>query len=369
MRRLSRIIGILIVSALLLAGCGLPQSQPPAAQPAQPGAPVPAPKPAEPPKEDGKLAVSTFGFGADKVQKHLIEPFEKKYGVKVELETGANADRLNKLKANKANPVVDVILITDYFAQIGINEGLFEKLDANNVPNLKNLYDFALRKDGYGPIYTVNRLGLVYRTDKVKTPPTSWKDLWRPENKGLLALPDLTISYGMPFLGAVAKTFGKDDTDMDAAFTALKTVKPNVVKFFSRTSELTSLLQRGEVVMAPAGDIFLIDLLKQNAPIQWIVPQEGSYLISNTVQVVKGTKRKATAEKFVDFILSREVQEVAAREWFDAPVNKEAKLDAETAKYLAYGNEAFRSFQTQDQAFVVKNRDAWLERFMREIAQ
>jgi len=363
MRSLSKFLAILAIAALLIAGCsGAKPAATPAAKPAE------APK-AEEPKEDGKLVVSAFGFGADKVQKFVIDPFAAKYGIKVEVETGANADRLNKLKANKAAPVVDVVLITDYFAQIAINEGIFQKIDAKNVPNLKNLYPFAVNKDGFGPIYTINRLGLVYRTDKVKTAPTSWKDLWRPENKGVLALPDLTISYGMPFLGATAKTYGKDDTDMEAAFKALKDVKPNVVKFFSKTSELTSLMQRGEVVMAPAGDIFVIDLVKANLPIKWVIPQEGGYLISNTVQVVTGTKRKATAEKFIDFILSKEVQEAAAKEWYDAPVNKDAKLDAETGKYLAYGDEAFKNFKTMDQAFVVKNRDAWLDRFMREIAQ
>lgn len=358
-RSIARALGLVLASTLVLAGCG--------------GSKAPAKtddsQPAAQQKEDGKLVISTFGFGADKVQKFIIDPFAQKYGIKVEVETGNNADRMNKIKANKANPVVDVVLITDYFAQIGINDGLFEKVDANNIPNLKNVRDFAVDKNGYGPTYTINRLGLVYRTDKVKEAPTSWKDLWRPENKGTLAIPDLNSSFGIPFLVATAKTYGTGETDTEAAFKALKEVKPNVLKFFAKTSELTSLLQRGEVTMAPAGDIFVIDLIKQGQPVKWVVPKEGSYLIANTVQVVKGTKRKATAEKFIDFMLSKEVQEAAAREWYDAPVNKDAKLDAELGKYMAYGEEALKSFGTLDQAFVVKNRDAWLDRFMREIAQ
>lgn len=351
-----RLIGVLALSTMLVAGCG-------GAKPDQKGAEQ------TPAKEDGQLVVSTFGFGADKVQKFIIEPFEKKYNVKVTVETGANADRLNKLKANKANPVVDVVMITDYFAQMGIDQGLFDKVDAAKIPNLQNAYDFAVDKNGYGPIYTINRLGIAYRTDLVKTPPTSWKDLWRPENKGLLALPDLNISYGVPFLSAVASTYGKDAQDMDAAFKALSQVKGNVVKFFGKTSELTSLLQRGEVTMAPAGDIFVIPMLQEKQPIAWVVPSEGSYLISNTVQVVKGTKRKETAQQFIDFLLSKEVQEAAAKEWYDAPVNKQAVVDPAIAPHLAYGEQALKGFKTLDQEYVLKNRDAWLDRFMREVAQ
>ncbi|MGO4426620.1 hypothetical protein AB4Z54_49955, partial [Streptomyces sp. MCAF7] len=38
-----------------------------------------------------KLTVSTFGFGADRFEETVIKPFEKKTGIDVTLETGANA--------------------------------------------------------------------------------------------------------------------------------------------------------------------------------------------------------------------------------------------------------------------------------------
>lgn len=353
MRFVNRAVALLTAGTVLLAGCSsAPKSEAPGAES----------------KGDGKLVVSTFGFGADKVEQFLIKPFEEKYGVDVILETGANADRFNKLKANKANPTVDVVLMTDYFAQMGIEEGLFAKVNAANIPNMAKIYDWAPNKEGYGPIYTVNRLGIAYRTDLVKTPPTSWKDLFSDEYKGKLGMPDMTTSYGMPLLSALAKTYGKDEKDVNASFTQLTAKKQNVLKFWAKTSELTTLLQQGEAVISPAADIFVIDMLKSNIPVKWIVPQEGSYLVANTVQVVKGTKRTETAEQFVDFLLSPEIQAVAAKEWNDAPVNKEAKLEESIAQNLAYGDAAFKDFSTLDQAFILANRNTWVDRFMREVA-
>jgi putative spermidine/putrescine transport system substrate-binding protein len=35
--------------------------------------------------------------------------------------------------------------------------------------------------DGYAPVITVQLIGIAYNPKKIKTPPTSWEDLWKPE--------------------------------------------------------------------------------------------------------------------------------------------------------------------------------------------
>ena len=49
-------------------------------------------------------------------------------------------------------------------------------------------------------------LGIIFNTKLVKTPPTSFADLWRPEFKGQIVLPDISHSIG-PYIipiGAIA---------------------------------------------------------------------------------------------------------------------------------------------------------------------
>jgi putative spermidine/putrescine transport system substrate-binding protein len=359
-----KIAASLLTLTVLVAGCGGATSKPAATAPAAPAENKPA---AEAPKEDGKLVISGFGTGADQFQKTVIDAFQKQYNIQVTMEVGNNSDRLTKLQAQKANPVIDVMLISDYFAEIGQKQGLFDKVDAAAIPNLADVYDFAKNADGFGPAYTTNRMGIAYNPEKIPGGIKSWKDLWKPEYKGYIAVPDMTVSYGPLFFSAAAKTYGKNEQDVEAGFQAFKTLKPSVVKYFTKTSEALSLMERGEVYAAPTLDLFVVNQQK-SGKLKWVIPDEGSYRLVNTANIVKGTKRKQTAQQFINFLLSKEVQEAAATAYFDAPVNKKAELPADMANFLAYKDNATKGLNSLDQAFLVKNQQAWVDRFMREVS-
>jgi ABC-type thiamine transport system substrate-binding protein len=75
------------------------------------------------------LVVSGFGLNADLLKKHLYAPFEARCQCKVVLESGTAADRLAKLDARKANPVVDVFQAADFIALEASGKGLLQPLD------------------------------------------------------------------------------------------------------------------------------------------------------------------------------------------------------------------------------------------------
>ncbi|GAA2431525.1 ABC transporter substrate-binding protein [Actinomadura vinacea] len=318
-----------------------------------------------------KLTVSTFGFGADRFQKTVVEPFEKQTGIDVVVETGANADRLTKLRINRANPAADVVMITDLYAAIGQKQGLFDKVDPAKVPNLAKLYDFAKSKEGYGPSYTYQLLGMLYRTDRFKQPPAV-KDLWGAEHKGKIALPDMSTSAGAPFLQSTAATYGSGPQDSAAAFKKLAELKPNVLKFFNRSTELVSLLERGEVDMAPGLDLFAVDPAKAGKPIGWapFPKEQGRYVAANTAQIVKGSKNKAGAEKFIDYLLSTDVQTKSAAAVNDKPVNKEAKVPETITKVSgpAASDPAAAGFVSPDLAYLADHNSEWVDQFQREVS-
>lgn len=316
-----------------------------------------------------KLTVSTFGFGADQFEKTVVKPFEKKTGIDVTVEAGANADRLTKLRVNKADPTVDVVMISDLFAAMGQKQGLFDKIDPKKVPNVSKIYDFAKSTDGYGPAYTYQLLGMLYRTDKFTQPPTL-KDLWDAKHKGKVAVPDLSTSAGAPFLQATAATYGSGPKDTDTAFKKLSALKPNVLKFFNRSTELVSLLDRGEVDMAPGLDLFAVDPAKAGKPIGWAPFDKGRYVAANTAQIVKGGKNKAGAEKFINYLLSADVQEKAAASFSDKPVNKDAKVPAAITKVSgkAASDPSAAGFTSPDLGYAVDHNDEWVDRFQREVS-
>ncbi|MCO6009744.1 ABC transporter substrate-binding protein [Actinoallomurus purpureus] len=325
-------------------------------------------KPTSDPK---KLVVSTFGFGEQQFEQTVVKPFEQQTGIKVTVETGANADRLTKLRVDKNNPTTDVVMISDYFSTIGRQQGLFDKIDPAAVPNLSKIYDFAKDPAGYGPTYTYQLLGTLYRTDKVsKAEASSWQGLWDGKHKGQIAIPDISVSGGPTFLLATGQTFGTGPTDADTGFRKLKELKPDVLKFFTRSTELTSLLDRGEVVMAPGLDLFAVDLVKAGKPVAWVPPAKGRFLTANTVQLVKGAGNKAGAEKFINYLLDAGVQARAAQAYYDKPVNKGAKVPELLTKVAgdAAADPQRAGYGPADLDLIAKNRDAWIQRFAREVS-
>ncbi|HAA88607.1 MAG TPA: spermidine/putrescine ABC transporter substrate-binding protein, partial [Verrucomicrobiales bacterium] len=144
-----------------------------------------------------KLVISTWGYNGDLLKKYIYEPFEKKYGVEIVLETGNNAARLNKLKLRKGKGV-DLIYLASSYTMDAIELGLFEKINRANLTNLSEIYPVARSPFGedYGPAYTVMRVGIIYDTAQLGNPINSWNDLWRNDLRNKISVPNITTTAG-----------------------------------------------------------------------------------------------------------------------------------------------------------------------------
>lgn len=310
------------------------------------------------------LTISWWGYNGDKLNANIIEPFKKICGCEVAFETGNNADRLNKLKA-RGGKGVDVIFLTDSYSQIGIGEGLFQKIDRKTIPNVGELYDLAQDpQGGYGPAYTVGRIGIVYDAAKVKTPITSWNDLWRADLKSSVSLPGITTTAGPLVVLRAAAHAGVDPyTDTDKAFEAIAALKPNVVKNYNTGSELVNLISTGEVTVSIAQDFTLASIQKAVPTMTWATLADGDIATLNTVNIPTGAEHPELAQKFINFLLSKDIQQIEAEQAVDAPVNKGVTLTPEQAKIWTYGPEAIAKLNriAYDKLNAVKTD--WIDRW------
>lgn len=72
------------------------------------------------------------------------------------------------------NSNVDVVVTNENGAKLYGNRGVILPLDSENVPALKDYSDdWTKRCGGYGVPYLSGTMGILYRSDKVETPPTS----------------------------------------------------------------------------------------------------------------------------------------------------------------------------------------------------
>ncbi len=317
------------------------------------------------------LTVSGFGLNQNLIDKNITRPFEARCNCKIVWEVGNNADRLAKLAARKDNPNVDVALLGDYFAQLAANQGLLERLDTSKLSNLNELYDFAKNPLGgnLAVAFTTYAISIAYRTDKITTPITSWRDLWRPELKGRIALPNITTTQGPPVVWLINRAFGGTDTNVNPGFERLSALKANVVTYYNQSAQLAGLFAQEEVWAAPVGRFAWGNLLATGKPLAWARLSEGQAGVSNVAVLVKGSRNQDLAYQFIDFILSREVQTAQANDLVDSPVNRNVRVAADKAAQLTYGLQQIASLRTVDPDYIVKVRDAWIQRWNREVAR
>lgn len=316
------------------------------------------------------LAVSTWGFNLDLIRKNITEPFEKTYGITISYELGNNADRLTKLIVRKDNPNVDVVHLADDFAARAVKEGVLQPIDPSRLKNYGQLYEWAKDPIGgnYGIAYAVYSYGIVYRTDKIKQPVTSWQDLWRPDLAGHISLPDITTTQGPATVVMASKAWGGGEKDPDVGFRRLRELRQNVVTFYRRSSELVSLFQQGEVWAAPVPRFAWGQLLETGLPLKWVAPKEGIVGFLSVVSIVKGTKNLDAAYKYIDHLISKEVQTAEALDLVDAPTNRTVKVPPDKAELLTYGEAEISKLIFLDVPYIVSVRDEWIQRWNREIA-
>jgi putative spermidine/putrescine transport system substrate-binding protein len=310
------------------------------------------------------FTISWWGYNGDKMNANIIEPFKKICGCDIVFETGNNADRLNKLKLRDGKGV-DVIYLSDSFSQLGVAQGLFQEVDATKIPNLSEIYELGRNPQGkYGPAYTIGRVGLVYDSAKVDPPITSWADLWRADMKSSISLPGITTTAGPMVVLQAGKHAGVDAyEDSEKAFEAISELKPNVVKNYNTGSELVNLISTGEVRVALAQDFTLASMQAAVKTMTWATLKEGDIATLNMVNIPKGSENVELAHQFINFVLSKEVQQKEAEQGVDAPINSKVELSPEQAKMWTYGADQVSKLGRIDYAKLNDAKTDWIDQW------
>ena len=114
-----------------------------------------------------------------------MDAFKAATGIAGELVKHAtNEEIMGKLVASGGKGY-DVVFVSSPFAEVLNKLGLAEPIDHAKVPNLANLYPEAAALPTIRATSSPFRIpgarpGLCYRSDLVKTEPTSWNDLLKP---------------------------------------------------------------------------------------------------------------------------------------------------------------------------------------------
>lgn len=301
------------------------------------------------------------GFYEETARRIVIEPFERDTGARVEVVPATAAQMLTRLRAERGSPSVDLVVIDQLVSARGIEDGLFERFDAGNVPNVRDLSDEALDATGYGPIVHSHSMLLGMNRARLDVePPRSWADLWHPRFKGKVVPGAIELSPGVLFLLEANVLNGGTYANVDPGFAALHRLKPNIRKYFHSLGEVRPLLANENVVVAVSSNVTQGEADK-GIPIDTVFPEEGSLASPAVAQVVKGTRVKDLAERFVDRYLDPGVQLEWARQFYLTVFNRKTRIPEDLQRRIA------RKLVFFDALEVVRRREEWVDRWVREV--
>lgn len=311
------------------------------------------------------------GIFQDNYTRMVVEPFQRAFpDVKVNYAPGGtSAQMVASIRAQKADPQVDVAIMDVTTSTIGNVEGLFDKMSPADVPSLNELYPEARAVGGeFGPAVTYDHLVLVYDAQNLKPPIMKLADLWRPDLKGFVALAAPPNIQGLALTAMTAKMEGGDfRQSIDGAIKKLRDLAPSV-QTFEPNPDGYSLILNGVVRVATGWNAraqLYSDETKGRIGV--VLPPEGSVFQINTINVTAGSKNRAAAMAFANFALSQAAQKAFTERMFYAPTNAKASIDPAALARTAAAPENRSRMIPLDWNEIVRVRDQWNNRWRREV--
>lgn len=271
--------------------------------------------------ESDKLVV--YSPNSETLIEATIPAFEKKYNIKVELVQAGTGELFKKVESEAKNPIADVVFGGNY-TLYSENGDLFEKYTSKEDKNVNDKYR---NTTGYSTPYTLDGSVLIVNPDLTKSISINgYEDLLNSKLKGKIATADpANSSSAFSQLTNILKV--KGGYDNDRAWTYVKDLFTNIDgKISSSSSNVYKTVADGEMAVGLSYEDPVAQLIKSGANVKMVYPEEGTVFLPASAAIVKDAKNKTNAQKFIDFIISKDTQNILAKETTNRPVRDDVEV-------------------------------------------
>ena len=259
---------------------------------------------------EGKLVLYTSQPNTDAQQ--TIDAFKAKYPkVEISFVRDGTPRVMAKLRAEfeAGAPQADLLLIADAVTMEGLKKEdrllAHDKAETSAYP--ASTHDPAKFWFATKLITT----GIVYNT-KAAMKPTSWLDLAKPEAKNLVAMPS-PLNSGAAMIHTITLT-----NNLPNGWAFYEALKANGALAAGANGDILRQVATGEKLYGMIVDFMPIREKAKGAPVEFVFPSEGVSAVSEPVAILKTSKNPEAAKAFVDFLLSKEGQELALKQGYVA---------------------------------------------------
>jgi len=263
---------------------------------------------------DSKKVLNVYNVG-DYIDENIITLFEEKTGIDVQYETyDTNEMMYQKVKSGSTN--YDLIFPSDYMVEKMKSEGLLQKIDFKNIPNMKYIDKSFLNPiydetNEYSVPYMWGTFGILYNKKMVKEPVDSWNILWNPKYKSNIMMFDSvrdTMGISLKRLGYNMNT--TNPKEINEAMKELMKQKDLVLAYVNDEGKDRLLGEEVAMGIAYSGDA--VTLMEENPNLAYAIPKEGTNKWVDAMAIPKSAQNKKEAEMFINFLLDPEIAKMNA---------------------------------------------------------
>jgi putative spermidine/putrescine transport system substrate-binding protein len=237
----------------------------------------------------------------------MLRLVNQRLGIQVPPDNKNSGQSLAALIAEKAKPVADVVYLG---GQVGPQARSAEVIEAYKPSRWNDIPSGLKDADGYWFTIHSGTLGFFVNTQALrgKPVPTSWKDLLKPDYRGLVGyLNPGSAAVGQVGVIAANLALGGSYDNLDPGIAFFKQLQANNPIVPTQTAYARVL--SGEIPILLDYDFNAYrGQYSDQAPTRFVIPQEGTQQLPYVMGLVRNGPNPQQGKRMLDFVLSDEGQ-------------------------------------------------------------
>lgn len=283
------------------------------------------PKETEAPQKTGGKLVVYSALNEDNTIA-LAEQFEKDTGIKIEYLSMGGGDAVARVQAEMDSPKADFLVggSVDLYGSLA-KAGAFLEYDSPNNDNLDARFNDP---NHFWQGWYMGVLTIIVNTDRfekelapkgVKMPET-WDDLLDPAYKDVFVWANPATAGGA-YIATACQIFRLGE---EKAWDYLQSLDKNVHHYYKGAGDVISPVATGEFIASIAWGHDSFKTQQEGYPMKIVVPKQTAYEIGGAA-IVKGGPNTENAKIFMDWLLTKEAQELSVKSSYRYPVRDDVK--------------------------------------------